>query len=83
MKILNLPNIGDEVIRPLSIVVRLKSHAADGKTRPTLLILNAEFKNINPQSNIILILNFPKPVKPTASSISCSLISKNYKLIIK
>lgn len=57
-----LPNMGAALKRPLSIVVILKSHAADGNMKPMLVILKATFIKIILQTAITLRLNLPNPV---------------------
>lgn len=58
-----LPNMGAALMRPLSTVVILKSHAADGNTKPILVILKATFMKIRLQTAITLRLNLPNPVE--------------------
>ena len=48
-------------MRPLSTVVILKSHAADGNTKPILVILKATFMKIRLQTAIILKVKLAKP----------------------
>lgn len=55
--------MGAALRRPLSIVVILKSRAADGNINPMLVMLNATFIKIILQTAITLRLNFPNPVE--------------------
>lgn len=49
-------------MRPLSIVVISKSQAAVGTTKPTLVMQNAQFRQIMAQQMVTFMLNLPKPV---------------------